>query len=145
MVWSLWYELRLSLLLPLILWGASALDSLRLGLATALIAAAVEAAMRARAIWSNPTYAASIVDAVLVNLHFLPLFVAGLLIARHAQQITDGIARLPSAAVLALWLIAIVSLCRFSDLFTAPGAVLVVALTIASRRVTGWLGNRLCL
>ena len=144
-VWSLWYELRLSLLLPLILWLATVIGSVRLGLATLLLAVAVEGAMRARAIWSNPTYATQILDAVLITLHFLPLFVAGLLIARHARQIVDGVARLQMAAVLALWLVAIVSLCRFSDLYTAIGAVLIVALTIASPRVTGWLENGPCL
>ena len=132
-MWSLVHELRISLVFPLLFvltrrWPAATL------VATLLIAVACTAAL-----------AGTDADGVLTSLadtaRFVPLFVAGILIASRVDAVRRAVSRLPGALAAVLWVASVAlmlapgqSMSDYYNFVWGSGAVLLLWLTVGSAR-----------
>ena len=137
-VWSLWFELRISFLLPLLIAVTRLIGPIPAIAAFALFAAVVEASMLAVGIDERPYYAYNIIEAVLTTAHLVPLFVAGMLAALYSNRIIDSVSTITGYERAALWFVAIMLLGRYRDYVVGFGAVIIICLAISAKR-SGWL------
>jgi peptidoglycan/LPS O-acetylase OafA/YrhL len=147
-MWSLVHELRISLIFPILFmmtrrWpAASVVTSLLVGLVCT-------AALAGHGV---TTIAMSLVDTA----RFIPMFVAGIVVAVQTGEIRTATARLPHGAVAALWLAALAlmlfpgqSVTAYYDFVWGAGAVALLALMVGSLRAAHlfsasplvWLGR----
>ena len=142
-VWSLAYEMRISMLFPLLLAAALRIGSWRFAAVSIAVMLAVELALRMLGIESGAYHNANLIEAVLTTAHYLPFFAAGLLMALHHEALKSGFARLGKTASLALWLVAGACITQYSDFIGGVGAVLIIGLVLASPMIEAWLNTRL--
>jgi peptidoglycan/LPS O-acetylase OafA/YrhL len=130
-MWSLVHELRISLIFPLLFlatrrWPvASVVGSLGLGLACTAALAGNEAT--------------NLVTSLIDTARFVPLFVAGIVVAANVGAIRAGVARLPGRIVAFLWVASVVllmapgpSVSNYYDFIWGAGAVGLLVLTAGS-------------
>lgn len=132
-MWSLVHELRISLIFPLLFmlarrwpWPVMAVS-----LVTAVAATMVLAGQEATSI------GASLLDTA----RFVPMFIAGILIAGRVEPIRDAVARLSPAVAAGLWIAALALLMApgptvsdYYDFVWGAGAVTVLVMTVGSSR-----------
>lgn len=143
-MWTLHYELRISLLFPLLV----------------LLAGAGTAALGAAAVAGVLVCLAEMKflgTGALTTLLFVPHFALGTLLARHRREVAAGIAGLATGARVGLWLVCYVLLTfrwlapaggLVCDLMNGAGAALLIAFVLGSHRVQAvleagpwpWLG-----
>ena len=132
-MWSLVHELRISLVFPLLF-----LLTRRYPWASAATSMAVAVACTAALGGHEATdLGSSLMD----TLRFVPMFVAGIIIAGNLDVIRAYLARLPDIASACLWLGAIallmfpgMSVSNYYDFVWGAGAITLMVLTIASVR-----------
>lgn len=139
-VWSLIHELRISALLPLLLWiGARhlwLLGAASLALQFLAVSYAVDAGTgRACLSWATcrPFWGTTLPGSLLVSLYFVVFFVLGLGIARHRPRLRAWLARLGGQGRLALLALASALLAGIPfahDLAYGIGAALLLALVL---------------
>jgi peptidoglycan/LPS O-acetylase OafA/YrhL len=148
-VWSLAYEMRISLLFPL-LFIIAQLAGLRVFLGLTLgFTLLIEGALSYFQIYHAPFHNSGWLDGVLGTLHFIVFFAGGLVMAMHMERIGQIAAKLPWYATLFLWLIAGATLTSYNDFIGGLGAVLIIGLSLGSTRVQNllhlaplkWLGK----
>jgi peptidoglycan/LPS O-acetylase OafA/YrhL len=147
-MWSLIYELRISLIFPfLVLFGRfSASAALLAGLTSYAIA---KPTLDLLGIGPFPYYNTSLLSALVITLHFLLCFMAGIALGARRDRIAAAFARLPVGIAILLWVAALYALAAPSDLVDTAGAALIIALSLGSERVTRllsapvllWLGR----
>lgn len=148
-VWSLWYELRISLLFPTLVALLVRAGSAMALTGTVLLWLGCELAVRILGWEPNAITAESWIEGLLLTLHFVPMFAAGCLLFLHRDQVLALHRLMPPFIRLAAWVAALAMFTRFSDLVTFPGAVAVLALCVATPRlqdvlshgVLVWLGR----
>lgn len=130
-MWSLVHELRISLVFPLLLLLTRRYPRNATGLS--LVAALV--CTRALAGHEAETLAASLVD----TMRFVPMFVAGIIIASNVASLRRNLARLSGPVRTGLWIGAFLllmfpgqSVSDYYDFVWGAGAVLLLVLTIGS-------------
>lgn len=147
-MWSLVHELRISLIFPLLFvltrrWPVAATAA---SLVLAVICTAALAGQEASSLGTT------LVDTA----RFIPMFVAGIVIAGHVDRVRSAVARLPGWTVAVLWLGSVAlllapgpTLSIYYDFVWGVGAVGLVALTVGSVRANRllaapplvWLGR----
>ncbi len=148
-VWSLAYEMRISLIFPLLfiiarLAGLPVFLGLTLGF-TLLIEGALSFYHIDHAPFHNNTW----LEALLTTLHFIVFFAGGLTMALYKERIAQIAANIPWYAALFLWLIAGATLTSYNDFIGGLGAVLIIGLSLGSTKVQSllhfsplkWLGK----
>jgi len=132
-MWSLVHELRISLVFPLLFvltrrWPAATL------MATLLIAVGCTAALAG-------TDADGVITSLADTARFVPLFVAGILIASRVDAVRHAVSRLPGAIAAVLWVASVAlmlapgqSLSNYYNFVWGAGAVLLLVLTVGSGR-----------
>ncbi len=132
-MWSLVHELRISLVFPLlfVLTRRWPWRSMGMSLVVAAAASTVLAGKEAT------DFGTSLLDTA----RFLPMFVAGILIAGRVEPIRAGVARLPSVVAAGLWTAALAllmfpgpTMSNYYDFFWGAGAVVLLVMTIGSPR-----------
>jgi peptidoglycan/LPS O-acetylase OafA/YrhL len=148
-VWSLAYEMRISLLFP-VLFIIARLAGLRVFLGLTLgFTLLIEGALSYFHIDHAPFHNAGWLDGVLSTLHFIVFFAGGLVMAMHMERLGQVAAKLPWYAALFLWLVAGATLTSYNDFIGGLGAVLIIGLSLGSIRVQNllhlaplkWLGK----
>ncbi|MCW3473913.1 acyltransferase family protein [Limobrevibacterium gyesilva] len=136
-MWSLVYEMRLSLLFPLLFLIGRA--PVRI-LVPCMLAFqfAVDLTMWRSGLPMIPFHGETVVAAVLTTLHFANCFLAGILVARHAAVLTTA-ARLSPRRRAALWIAALALLMPSRDLVCTPGATLLIVLATSATTARAWL------
>jgi peptidoglycan/LPS O-acetylase OafA/YrhL len=148
-IWSLVQEMRISLIFPLLFlvtvrlpWGAVLAGALVLGAAGNVLSHASEAAG-----WANDYFD---------TLHYLVMFVAGILLARHSQAIRRLYARLSRSGRLGLAILTFLALSYpflarsapiahrgpLDDWMVGLGACLVIVIASSSEGAARWLRIR---
>ena len=148
-IWSLAYEMRISLIIPALLMLALGVGARMFMVLMLTLAVAVEVWLRFFGIESGAYHNIDIVSAVLATLHYVPFFGFGLLIAVHLARFKAFFAGLPLLANVPLWLFAGATLTQYSDYICGTGAVVIIGLVLSSPRigafletpVIGWLGR----
>jgi peptidoglycan/LPS O-acetylase OafA/YrhL len=148
-VWSLAYEMRISLLFPL-LFIIARLAGLRVFLGLTLgFTLLIEGALSYFQIDHAPFHNTGWLDGVLSTLHFVVFFAGGLVMAMHMELIGQITAKLTWYSALLLWLVAGATLTSYNDFIGGLGAVLIIGLSLGSMRVQNllhltplkWLGK----
>jgi peptidoglycan/LPS O-acetylase OafA/YrhL len=141
--WSLVYELRISLLFPLMIWLFTRLGAARGCAITLIVAAAADAAMPAAGLPLQPYSAGTVAGAVVLTLHFVTAFAAGALLAMTIRDWQPPLARLRSCAgwlaELAGLVLAGVCLSIRDDSAQALGAAVLIAVALSG----GWVSTTL--
>ena len=148
-IWSLAYEMRISLIIPALLMLALGVGARMFMVLMLTLAVAVEVWLRFFGIESGAYHNIDIVSAVLATLHYVPFFGFGLLIAVHLARFKAFFAGLSLLASVPLWLFAGATLTQYSDYICGTGAVVIIGLVLSSPRigafletpVIGWLGR----
>lgn len=141
-VWSLAYEMRISLLMPVMLVLALWLGFWRSIAATGVFAVSVEVALRLCGIESGAYHNASILDAVLTTAHYVPLFVAGLLIAMNLDRFKRAFTGLRTWAWWCLALFVGATMTQYPDVISGVGAIITIGLVLGSPRLQSLLESR---
>ncbi len=128
-MWSLVYELRLSLVFPLLL-GLAALPLRWLVPGMLAFQLAVDAAMRAAGLPLAPFHGEGGLAALLTTLHFANCFLLGCVLALRLAAIRAALLRLPRWAFVALWLPAVALQMPSIDATCTLGAGLMMALAL---------------
>ena len=133
-MWSLTYELRISLLFPLLLLAVQRL-SLRMLLPGMLALQVVtDATMRWLGLPLAPFFGDGWAGATLTTLHFVNCFPVGALLALRGSAVQAILAGLPDPALAGLWIAAILLLGPSVDCTCTLGAALLMALATGSLR-----------
>ena len=148
-VWSLAYELRISLIIPLLLALAVFVGTKMFLAITLVLAISTEIWLRYFGIESGAYHNEDWIGAVLTTVHYVPFFCIGLAISTNLKQFTAFFVALPVYASIGLWLVAGATLTQYSDYICASGAVLIIGLVLSSPRISaaldrpvlGWLGR----
>jgi peptidoglycan/LPS O-acetylase OafA/YrhL len=139
-IWSLGYEIRISIWIPLMLIAARKFGIPKFVCLALLAAVVVEVLLRHRGIRPSSHYGATgLLDEVLMTGHFVLLFVAGLLIAMRAELVTRFFERLANWTKACLLALGFYLLCFKSDLYNGLGAILIIALAFGSDRLRAFL------
>jgi peptidoglycan/LPS O-acetylase OafA/YrhL len=138
-VWSLVHEVRIILLFPLLAWLIRRNDlwSLAGSFAVSLIASAIYTAIGEKGFF---TTAETLVGTVCVTLHYLPLFVTGMVMAKRFDALASAMDGLQPLAKLALWVLAFVLVRRQQEYIAGPASALLILLCLRS----GYAGRLLC-
>lgn len=144
--WSLIYEVRISLLMPLLAWWAARSAPLAAAGAVALYGAAF-VLMQERGI--DRYYGASTLQGLVVTLYYVPFFVAGILLSNELARVRSGLSRAPPPLAWGLAALSLLLLASGRDPLIGAGAVLLIALSAglpAWRALLGlpplrWLGQ----
>lgn len=147
-MWSLVHELRISLVFPVVVLAAR-LPPLP---ACALLLGAqagADAALLAGGHALRPYHGTDLGHSLLITAHFLPAFLLGALLARHATVLLRGLDRLPGLSRLLLGTGALAMLTFRVDAVGSIGAAFVILLVLHSApaqrvlgaRPLGWLGR----
>ncbi len=148
-VWSLAYEMRISLVFPL-LFVIARLAGLRVFFGLILgFTLFIEGVLSYFHIDNAPFHNSGWLDGVLGTLHFIVFFAGGLVMAIHMERIGQLAAKLPWYATLFLWLVAGATLTSYNDFIGGLGAVLIIGLSLGSPKVQSllhlaplkWLGK----
>jgi peptidoglycan/LPS O-acetylase OafA/YrhL len=151
-VWSLTHEMRISLVFPLLVWAA-----IRLRWRLSWMAAAIFT------FFGYVLYWLDLAENFAMTVTCIPMFIAGILLAKHRHEIVGRYRRLPEFAQLALLALAIVTytyawlpppsaithLGPIDDWVTLVGVALFIVTALGSRRVASslcvrpmlWLGR----
>ncbi len=148
-VWSLAYEMRISLLFPLVFIiahyaGLPIFFCLALGF-TVLIEGLLSYFNLDHAPFHNNDW----LEGVLGTMHFTVFFACGLIMAMHMDSIKWFAIKLPWYFKLMLWLVAGATLTSYNDFVGGLGAVLIIGLTLGSSPIQNllhitplkWLGR----
>ncbi len=148
-VWSLAYEMRISLLFPLLVIVARfAGTPVFLGL-TLGFTLLIEGLLSYFHMDHAPFHNTGLLEALFGTLHFIVFFAAGLVMAMHMERIGQITARFAWYTALPLWLVAGATLTSYNDFIGGLGAVIIICLSLGSSRVQGllhlsplkWLGK----
>ena len=148
-VWSLAYEMRISIIFPL-LFIIAKLAGVRVFLGLALsFTVLIEGALSYFHIDHAPFHNTGWLDGVLSTLHFILFFAGGLIMAMHMERIGQVASRLPWYAALFLWLVAGATLTSYNDFIGGLGAVIIIGLVLGSTSMQNllhvaplkWLGK----
>jgi len=148
-IWSLSYEMRISLLIPLLVVAALRFGTLRFAGAVLALALIVEIALWQAGIESGAYHNETLLGAFLTTAHYVPFFAAGLLIAIHLERFRQVFSGLTWRIALPLWLFVGASMTQYPDVISGTGAVIAIGLVLGSERsaamlcgpVIGWLGR----
>jgi peptidoglycan/LPS O-acetylase OafA/YrhL len=148
-MWSLTYELRISLVFPLLLIAVQRLPLRVLLPGMLALQVGTDATMRWLGLPLAPFFGDGWVGATLTTLHFVNCFLVGALLALRGDAMQAALGRLPRWALAGLWVAAILLLGPSIDYTCTLGAALLMALAIGSpcaRRVLEvppllWLGR----
>jgi len=141
-MWSLVHEMRISLIMPAIVYLAARHPRLAGGGGAACLCMAFAFPIAFK------LEASSIAGSLMQTALYIPLFIAGSWLAIHRAEISGKIAALPAIKVAALWLFAIILLqSRWliidedipTYLATGTGAALTIALAFGSPKSEGFL------
>lgn len=142
--WSLVYELRISLIFPILCWATRRWPVVVL-FASLLLNLACSAALGC-GLRCQPFGASSNAETVLMTLYFVPHFVAGIICAQHSSSIKQTIKTVPSAVLALISVVLLAQLKQDWSLFA--GSVVIVASAAAGRfdaallcRPALWLGR----
>jgi peptidoglycan/LPS O-acetylase OafA/YrhL len=133
-MWSLTYELRISLLFPLLLLAVLHLPLRVLLPGMLALQVATDATMRWLGLPLAPFFGDGWAGAILTTLHFVNCFLVGALLAVRGAAVQGALARLPGWALAGLWVAAILLLGPSIDYTCTLGAALLMALAIGSPR-----------
>jgi peptidoglycan/LPS O-acetylase OafA/YrhL len=142
--WSLVYEIRISLLIPLFCLLASRFR-------TGFIAASVvifilnEFAMNSLGLSRVPYTAATLTDNLLVTTHFAASFILGLLLARAAVDRADWLYRMSPAVKCLLAFVAAPLLLIFRDETASIGSALIMVLALNTKGFQNFLRSPILL
>lgn len=141
-VWSLWYELRISLIFPFLLLAMRRLHLLASLAAMVLLTLAADYLLADSGLPSFYYDGHTILQSFGITLHFIPFFMAGILLALHHQAIGAWFKRRNRWEVGFLWLITLLNLSQISDSRLAPAIALLLALSLHTPSVNGFLSLR---
>ena len=149
-MWSLVYELRISLVFPLLVLLVRRYREKAL-IATLLIYGILDYACAHFGI-HIPFYGLDYGLSLLVTTYFVAFFVLGIALAMWAEPIRRQIARWHKGTIAIFWLAAITGLAQHSDVANGIGAALVIALVVQggwaadllNRPSLQWLGRVSC-
>jgi peptidoglycan/LPS O-acetylase OafA/YrhL len=133
-MWSLTYELRISLLFPLLLVAVQRLPLPVLLPGMLALQVGTDATMRWLGLPLAPFFGDGWVGAALTTLHFVNCFLVGALLALRGATVQAALACLPGWALAGLWAAAILLLGPSIDYTCTLGAALLMALAIGSPR-----------
>lgn len=147
-IWSLIYELRISLIFPLLTFVGRRRPVLAAFLALGIYAA-VKPALNLLGIGPLPYYSGSLLAGIVITIHFVPCFLVGIAVASCMGAIRDLGDRLPRSAHALLWFSAVGALMIESDFVNTAGAALMIALALGSEKASRslsrpgpiWLGR----
>ena len=141
-MWSLVIEMRISLLFPLLF----ALTQVRRHAALAFAAASsvIAGAIYAKTPWSGFPYTnGDAAQALLLTLYFAPCFAYGMVLARYRRPIEAVFWALQGWKRTALWIFAFGAMSQNFDLLCGLGAMLIISLSLTSRRAAALLSTPL--
>jgi peptidoglycan/LPS O-acetylase OafA/YrhL len=133
-MWSLTYELRISLLFPLLLLAVQRLPLRVLLPGMLVLQVATDATMRWLGLPLAPFFGDGWLGSTLTTLHFVNCFLVGALLALRGKPVQTRLARLPGWVMAGLWVAAILLLGPSIDYTSTLGAALLMALAIGSPR-----------
>ncbi|MFZ4408604.1 MAG: acyltransferase family protein [Paracraurococcus sp.] len=133
-MWSLTYELRISLVFPLLLLAVLRLPLRVLLPGMLVLQLATDLTMRRLGLPLAPFFGDGWAGAVLTTLHFVNCFVVGALLALRGEAVQAALARLPGWAWAGLWIAAMLLLGPSIDYTCTLGAALLMALATGSAR-----------
>ncbi|MFC7474213.1 acyltransferase family protein [Dankookia sp. GCM10030260] len=131
-MWSLTYELRISLVFPLLLLAVQRLPLRVLLPGMLALQVGTDATMRWLGLPLAPFFGDGWVGATLTTLHFVNCFLVGALLALRGEAVQAALARLPGWTRAGLWLAAMLLLGPSIDYTCTLGAALLMALAIGS-------------
>jgi peptidoglycan/LPS O-acetylase OafA/YrhL len=149
-VWSLVYEMRISLIFPLLV------PLLRLGASWRVLGATVGLSLSELVVERLPFWSGS--DDLPMTLHYAGLFVLGMLLAREMPKLQEWFSRFSSRTKAWLWVLALASFGHEAWLFsnsrlqhvplyrdglTAVGVSLIIIFALSPSRFSLWLEGRI--
>lgn len=137
-VWSLWYELRISFLLPFLIAVTRMLGPVLAIAVFSVFAIAIEISLIVLDIGEQPFYSSNTLEAFLITAHFIPLFLIGMLAALHSTKIIAGFSKFTGSVRFALWILSFVLLNQPNDIVMGFGAFIIICLALSAKQ-TRWL------
>jgi peptidoglycan/LPS O-acetylase OafA/YrhL len=148
--WSLVYEARISIFLPLIaaITGRKSLIASLVAALALLMASWI--ALMAFKFDTTPYANESVTEALVTTIYFVPFFIAGSALANHRMVVSATFCRLPAFARALGWIFAIMMMTRHSDFTGFIGSVTLICLCISTTKTESrvivsppliWLGR----
>ena len=133
-IWSLIYEMRISLIFPPLVFLALRAGPRMTALMAVAAALAIETVVFRSGIGPLPFCGADIGEALLATAHFTLYFVLGMLMALNLDLVRSAVARTPGVARLGLWMVAYLLFTteRFGDPGFGVASAIAMALALGS-------------
>lgn len=138
-VWSLWYELRISFLMPFLIVMTGAFGTPAAIVVFGAVTVAIELSFALLHSGSEPYYSWDLPSAVLITAHFAPLFILGMLAALHHDVIGDKCRKISRAYRFCIWMLSIALLNTTSDFVIGFGALMIICLASSLSNGRSWL------
>ena len=146
--WSLVFELRISLIFPILFWFASRTGAWTQVVGTVALFVLCHAFLRLTGAPPTRTYCFDLATAVSTTAYFVVFFLMGTILADHRETIKSLLSQTSGFARGAAWLVAWCLMTRPTDILSGAGSIIIICLAISGsensfllKRLPRWLGR----